>query len=240
LQKKGIWTVSTFLNLDKNIASFYLNVFFSTKQSRFYKSKRIKRKALKNKALIKSIASLSFPKLHKLLVLLFKKSNIYFNIINLNQNLNQNFLKDLYEKTKKYKSMLFQRRVNLYFDTIKLITLYASNLIHTTYFLLNLSNIFKYLSKKLHGKFVTFLETIIYALVYNPYLEDRRAKNSLGYLKGIKFRINGKLKGKMRASTHLITYGQIPNQSIGINIEYAMIHTFTRYGAFGMHAWVYK
>ena len=62
----------------------------------------------------------------------------------------------------------------------------------------------------------------------------------MGTLKGIKFKINGKLKGKMRASNNLITYGKIPNQSIGINIEYSLIHTFTRYGAFGMQAWVYK
>lgn len=234
LQKKGIWAVLSLLSLNKSTCKVYLHIFFSTKKTRFYKSK------LRKKISKTNIKTLTINKLTKTLYSLFNKPALYFNLVILNSKINKTFLKNLYYETRKYKNKLFQRRFNLYFDTLKLITLFSQNLIHTSYFLFVLSTIFRYLSKKLHRVFLTFLSQIIYALVYNPFKKDYRAKNSLGNLKGIKFRINGKLKGKMRASTYLLTYGKIPNQSIGINIEYSQIHTFTRYGAFGMKAWIYK
>lgn len=234
LQKKGIWVVSSFLNLNSNINKFYLTVFFSTKKVRTFKAK------LKKKLENSVIKPLNFKNLSKLLLALFQNSITYLCLKNLNKKLEKPFLIDLNKKLKKYKTLLFQRRLNFYFDTLKIITLFSQKLINTNFFIYLLSNIFKHLSKKLHGKFITFLETVIYSLVYNPFLKDRRAKNSLGKLKGMKFRINGKLKGKMRASTHLITYGIIPNQSVDSIIEYSMIHTFTRYGVFGFQAWIFK
>lgn len=233
LQKKGIWATSTFLNLNKNICKFYLNIFFTSKKIRFYKSKIKAKKILTLQPIKLKALNLFFAKL-------LKKNTCFFNITNLNNSINKQFLLNLNAKIKKYKTVLFQRRFNLYYDTLKIITLFSQKLIHTSYLLFTLSTIFKYLSKKLHGKFITFLESIIYSLVSNNFPEDRRAKNSLGHLTGIKFRLSGKIKGKMRASSHLITYGKIPNQSISANIEYSMIHTFTRYGAFGMKAWIYK
>ncbi len=234
LQKKGIWVVSSFLNLNININKFYLTIFFSTKKIRTFRS-NIKPK------LEDSISTpLSVKNLSKLFLTLFQNSVTYLVIRNLNNKINKQFLNDLNKKLKKYKSFLFQRRLNFYFDTLKIITLFSQKLINTNFFVYLLSLIFKHLSKKLHGKFILFLETVIYSLVYNPFIKDRRAKNSLGKLKGIKFRINGKLKGKMRASTHLITYGTIPNQSIDNNIEYSMVHSYTRYGVFGFQAWIFK
>lgn len=233
LQKKGIWATSTFLNLTKNACKFYINIFFTSKKIRFYKSK-IKIQKLNEKQPLK------LKKINIFFNNFLKKNICFFNITNLNNNINKQFLLNLNSKIKKYKTILFQRRFNLYYDTLKIITLFSQKLIHTSYLLFTLSSIFKYLSKKLHGKFITFLESVIYSLINNPFPEDRRAKNSLGNLTGIKFRISGKIKGKMRASSHLITYGKIPNQSISANIEYSMIHTFTRYGTFGMKAWIYK
>ena len=234
LQKKGIWAVLSLLSLNKSTCKFYLHIFFSTKKTRFYKSK------LRKNSLKKNLKTLTPNKLTNILYFLFNKPSIYFNLLTLNSKINKPFLKNLYYETRKYKNKLFQRRFNLFFDTLKVITLFSQNLIHTSYFLFVLSTIFRYLSKKLHRTFVTFLSQIIHSIVYNPFKKDYRSKNSFGNLKGIKFRINGKLKGKMRASTYLITYGKIPNQSIGINIEYSMVHTFTRYGVFGMQAWINK
>ena len=234
LQKKGIWVVKSLLTLNNSLCKFSLNIFLATKTIRSYRS-RLKPHKIEN---VKPV--LTLKNLNHFIYKLFKKPTVLFNLKFLNPSINLKFLKNLHSETKKYKSTLFQRRFNLYFDTLKIITLFSQNLVHTSYFLFILSTIFKYLSKKLHKVFLTFLSQIIYSLVYNPYTEDYRSKNSLGTLKGIKFKINGKLKGKMRASNALITYGKIPNQSIGINIEYSLIHTFTRYGAFGMQAWIYK
>ena len=234
LQKKGIWVVSSFLNLNSNINKFYLTIFFSTKKIRTFKSK------LKKKTETFIRHPLNVKKLSKLFLVLFQNYFTYLSVRNLNKKINKYFLKDLNKKLKKYKNFLFQRRLNFYFDTLKIITLFSQKLINTNFFVYLLSMIFKHLSKKLHGKFILFLETVIYSLIYNPFMQDRRAKNSLGKLKGIKFKINGKLKGKMRASTHLITYGTIPNQSIDNSIEYSMVHTYTRYGVFGFQAWICK
>lgn len=52
-------------------------------------------------------------------------------------------------------------------------------------------------------------------------------------LKGIKFILNGKLKGKTRSSTNLLRIGIIPTQSISKNIKYFNAHAYTIYGAFG-------
>ena len=232
LQKKHFWAVNLFLNITYNICKFYLTIFISTKKTRNYKSK-FKVKNEKSKIL-------NLQNLANFFKITFKKSISLLHITILNKKINNSFLKNLYEKTKQYKSALFQRRFNLYFDILKIVTLFSEKMINTKYLVFLFSQVFKYLSKKLHNKFLTFLETIIYSLIYNPISHDRRAKNSLGKLKGIKFRINGKLKGKMRASTYLITYGNIPNQSIDKNIEYGLVHTFTRYGAFGLQAWVFK
>lgn len=233
LQKKGIWAILTTLNLNKNVYKFYINVYFTAKKIRFYKFK------LKPKKTI-CFEIIKLKSLTSFLSNFLKKSICFFNIKNLNKNINKPFLLNLNFKIKKYKNTLFQRRFNLYYDTLKLITLFSQKQVHTASLLFLLSTIFKYLSKKLHGRFLTFLEIIIYSLVYNKFSDDRRAKDSIGTLSGLKFRLNGKIKGKMRASSHLIIYGKIPNQSIHKGVEYAMVHTFTRYGAFGMKAWIYK
>ena len=230
LQKKGFWVLQSTLLVNKSICKIYLYIFISTKKIQILKKKKKKLKY--------NIVYLQ--KIHKMIYYFIKKLNCFLSIKNLNLKLNNTYLKYFLFKIKKFKNILFQRRFNLFFDTLKIVTLVYQKQIHSSNLLLIFSIIFKFLSKKLHSKFLNFIEILIYALVYNEVLTDRRALDTFGVLKGIKFKINGKLRGKMRASSFLIQYGKTPNQSIDANIEYSMIHTYTRYGAFGLHLWLYK
>lgn len=256
LQKKGIWVFKSHIYINKSICKIYLNIFISTKKIFFYKKSTVlllgnnkyakylnNKKSIKQHSLYlknKKDSILKFNKLSLIVSYFYKKLSFFLNIESLNKKLKKKYLMYFYFRTIKYKTLLFQRRFYLYFDTIKIMALFYQKLIHTSYFLFTLSTILKYLSKKLHTKFLLFVEILIYSLVYNAFRKDRRAKDAVGVLKGIKFKLNGKIKGKMRATSHLIKYGNIPNQSIDLNIEYSMIHTYTRYGVFGMQAWVYK
>lgn len=232
LQKKGFWVLQSTLLVNKSLCKINLHIFISTKKIQIFKKKKIKKKLKNNNFYLKN--------LHKLIFYFIQKLNCLLNIKNLNLKLDKNYLKYFLFKIKKFKNVLFQRRFNLFFDTLKIITLVYQKQIHSSNLLLILSNIFKFLSKKLHSKFLSFIEILVYTLVYNEFLNDRRALDASGVLKGIKFKINGKLRGKMRASSFLIQYGKTPNQSIDANIEYSMMHTYTRYGAFGLHLWLYK
>ncbi len=253
LQKKGIWALQSTLHTGTSFCKLYFNIFFTTKVSKTYK-KRLQTLIQKNSTsgalnaetnpsvdnFLKSIKP-QYVKLTALLDLFIKHNLYFFSFKNLNTKLNKADLLYLHKRLNKFKNVLFKRRNNLYFDCLKIASLLYRKLISVSYFLFVLSNIFKHLSKKLHGRFLTFLGVLIHCLVKSIYDgKDVNSQDCEGTLKGIKFKINGKLKGKMRAGTHLIRYGQIPNQSIDIPIEYAMLHTFTRYGVFGMQVWLHK
>ena len=59
-------------------------------------------------------------------------------------------------------------------------------------------------------------------------------------ISGIKFIINGKIRGRMRASSKCISVGTIPIQSLQKNIEFSKTHVYTLYGAFGFQIWLYR
>jgi len=59
-------------------------------------------------------------------------------------------------------------------------------------------------------------------------------------IKGLKFLIQGKLKGKPRSKSFLYTVGRIPVQTVTANIDFAKSHVFTIYGVFGMKLWIFK
>lgn len=75
------------------------------------------------------------------------------------------------------------------------------------------------------------------------YFEQILCKNNLYYtnkqtISGIKFIINGKLKGKTRSKSFNQVFGAVPIQTLKCNIEYAKSHAFTIYGVFGIKIWV--
>ena len=50
--------------------------------------------------------------------------------------------------------------------------------------------------------------------------------------------INGKLKGKLRASSLKILVGKIGTQTISSEIDFSKVHVYTIYGCFGIKIWV--
>ena len=123
---------------------------------------------------------------------------------------------------------LFSRRQFLFFDTLKISCLLCENLICSKTFLTVLIQIFRILPKRKHGTFLVFLKELLILLI-----EELPKKKIKTTLKGIKFILNGKLKGKTRSSTNLLRIGIIPTQSISKNIKYFNAHAYTIYGAFG-------
>ncbi len=53
-------------------------------------------------------------------------------------------------------------------------------------------------------------------------------------IRGIKFMMGGKLKRKARKSFIKILAGLVPCQKISSTIHYSKLHTYNRYGAYGL------
>lgn len=129
---------------------------------------------------------------------------------------------------KKFKKVLFSRRSNLYYDLIKLTSLFINKHINVKTYCNILGTVFKFLPKKSHGKFFLFVKTILNLLL----------KETTSEIIGAKVLINGKLKGKLRASSFKCSVGKISTQTISAENDLSKIHINTLYGAFGMTMWV--
>jgi hypothetical protein len=142
------------------------------------------------------------------------------------------FLQVFYLKQMSFKYYVFERLDNLFFDYLKISFLFFKGLISPKVFLTFLANIFKFLPKYKHIKFINLLKKTFTFLV-NPVLNNN---DKLG---GIKFSVAGKFKGKLRKSRVFIQVGKVPVQSISKNVEFCKIPVFTRYGVFGFKLWVF-
>jgi len=92
-----------------------------------------------------------------------------------------------------------------------------------------LAEIFCFLSKKNHVQFLSFLK-----LVFNLFFALKKDQCILG----VKLLINGKIKGADRASSEIIKVGDINIQALKQNLLFDVQHVYTRYGVFGLRAWV--
>lgn len=151
---------------------------------------------------------------------------IKVNLINKRENfvIKASILKQLI----KFKRSLFSRRFNLFYDLVKLSSLFMNKDIDIKTYCNILGTIFKFLPKKSHGKYFLFIKTIISTLIKHP--ESK--------IKGIKVLMSGKLKGKQRASVFKTSRGEIEIQTISANNDLSKVHIHTLYGAFGLAMWV--
>ncbi len=226
LQKKNVYILKTSLKSFANICTFKFELFFLTKKCNFYKKKIIKKSSSAY-----CIKSKKFLMLFSNFFKSYKKNLYQFKFINLNIQINKELLVYCYNFLKKFKIVIFSRRYNLFIDFIKATTLLCQNKLSSSAYLMFLSLIFKFLAKKVHTKFFSFIREVCNLII---------KKVSKILIKGISFKINGKLKGKPRAGSFLIVIGQMPNQTINANIDFAFCHTYTRLGVFGMHLCIYK
>jgi hypothetical protein len=230
LQKKGLLLVKTNIQTETNLFLLELDIYFSIKRSLFLKKQKfLKNKTTSNSKLI--FKNTSFLYIFNSFFKRYKKNLYFFTFKNLNLKVNKKFNDILYRLTKHYIPYLFMRRFNLYLDFLNIINLFCLNLLTVSTVLLLISNIFRYITKRSHAKFFSFLTDIFQGLIL---FENKRHSN----LKGLKFVLNGKLKGKTRASSFILMTGVVSNQTISSPVDFSVQHTYTRLGAFGMRLWV--
>lgn len=123
--------------------------------------------------------------------------------------------------------MLFIRRHGLFSDFINMSALLVDGKVKVQAYLLLLSEIFTVVLKNKHSQFFLLITT-----VFNYILNQ---KNSL--VKGLKFVLNGKVKGKPRTSTFRAIFGTVPSQQIVSKVEFSKVNTYNRYGAYGFKLW---
>ena len=223
------------ISLVNNSICFYFEIFFRTNKLMLYKKKRKIKTVLHKKTFSKqnttSLVCDFFNKTkHNLVDLKFKVINL--NLIN-NDYLKH--LKQVYALNKRFLFVLFDRRLNLFIDFIKIVVLFSFNKVSLNVFLWVICQVFKNLSKTKHTKFLLFVRELFVFLLAS----DLKDKNHTYSVTGIKLVINGKIKGKTRASSTCIKKGSVPIQSLSKKIEYCKSHVFTRYGAFGFQLWAH-
>jgi hypothetical protein len=228
LQSRGYWILKTIYIKTFDFCKFFLDILITRRN--IYKFKKLKqpKKFIEKK-------QLSLNKLSKLFYNYLSNINSFIRFNILNNLVNIKTCRAFDNILQKFKKTLFNRKLNFYYDTLKFLGLYYEKDIHASNLLYILVNIFQHLSKKLHKVFFKFLKAIMLLLI-------KSTKNLLRAkpIRGFKYKLNGRIKGKMRASTYLTTYGRVPNQTMEENIEYGFSHVFTRYGTFGMHLWILK
>lgn len=201
-----------------------LTIFFCSSIVAFLKKKnRTKNYALDSKK--KTNSERSFLKIFREE---FCTNNLLLNIKVLNYKISKEIAKQIYLKTKRYTSLLFSRRYQLFYDIVKISTLFSKKQVPSKVLLKLLVQTFKVLPKKRHGIFMRFLQNLFATLTQGPCTKKIGTN-----LKGIKFLINGKISGKTRSSSKLILLGSIPTQTISKDISFSFSQANTIYGIFG-------
>lgn len=235
--RKQISLSSYALNFIGNILFINLKIFFKTAKIFFYKKfyftrvNKIKNKNLHNLFAKKIFQNLNFLKTNKLV----------FSVKILNKELKlkkaKNLLNFFYLKCKPFLNLLFQRRFTFFFDFIKQIVLLLQGLMSSGNFLEILSQLFKYLHKKVHTRFFVFFNLISNLIININRYKDFKCKSEI---KGLKLLIKGKLQGKMRANLKYLQEGKMPTQSFNKNVDIAKQSVCTLYGTYGLTLWIYR
>jgi hypothetical protein len=232
LQHRKIWIFKTRFNGITNVCNISFELFYLTTKSLAYKKKL--KGGDKNSLMvdIKFQKKIYEKKMAFFFSFFFKqlKKNFYtLSFLVLNSKVKVPLLSKIYFKTRWFLKTLFDRRFNLYLDFLKVFSLMCQGLVHVSSFLFILSHVLRFLTKRSHGKFIEFVKLLLDTAVVNSENQS---------IKGIKFIINGKLKGQARASSFNVLSGTVVRQSISKNIEFSTIHTNTRIGVFGMRVWL--
>lgn len=227
-----------------------LKLLFLKKSSRRQKRLKKQNKKFKQKSFIFKV----FKEFRKK----FQISFINFKLNILNKFISKLFFKRLKKKLRNFKNRLFNRRLNFFIDFIRLATLYKSSKINLNLFLNVLSDVFRRLTKKTHTNFLKFVKELFKQLILCS--NKKATKKDLFYkinnfstqvpvqlkskpfnsIQGIKFLLNGKVKGKLRARSHTVLLGATPVSTINKTIEFSQTESYTVYGTFGLKLWVYR
>lgn len=228
---KALKNKNILLDKIKIISYFKHTILFANIFFRYKKMRKYNKKIYNNKVKLKE---------HKKIGGLY--INFHFNI--LNQKINQLKASLFFKNFLKMKEIIFIRRPDLFSDFFNLSALLVDTKLSTKLYLQLLGQIFSILLKQKHTKFFLFLKNLFNELIFQKKDVLSKEKNRLSKGKkksivfsaiiGIKFHLNGKLKGKPRASSLKIINGKVPCQTVNSNIQYNKITIYNRYGAFGL------
>jgi len=235
LNKKNVLIINKELNFEANKCFLNIITFFRTSKTMNYRRKGFYFKKLKAKPFLTE--NLTFKKLILTQFKLLKNNLIVISLQNLNKFIHTKSLIFFYKKFKRFVGVLFARRLNLFIDFLKLTVFFTQSKVSLNSYLYLLGQIFRVLPKRKHNRFLFFLKILFQIIIDNS---SKLFPNSTNLVAGIKFIVNGKLKGKTRASSNCIQIGSTPIQSIDKNIEFARLHVYTLYGAFGFQMWIYR
>lgn len=248
LKKKYIYVANRELNFIGNQGVFVLSLFYrSNKISRYKKKRLLKKLTLQtSSSLLNKINSKKLTNIFSHHLLKFKTTNVILNIKNLNKFVNKSFLKNFYSKIKLFMNPLFERRLNLFIDFLKISSLFFYGKVNLSSYMYFLAQIFRILQKKKHAKFFFFLKVLFtFLLEFKPktFLDKKKSitnDSNSDFISGIKFVVNGKLRGKPRSDSTCIQVGAVPIQTISKNIDFSKTHVYTLYGVFGFQMWVFR
>lgn len=152
------------------------------------------------------------------------KSDIYITFQNLNSkvlmNLKQNTWKKKLISLKKYrKRYFFKETINIVLLTLKLKN--SAQLLAS------------FLAKQLIRKNKNFLFFIFLKHTFNLFLNSK-----ISNVRGVKIIISGRLNRRPRAKKNIIDIGNIPTQTLNVNVNYFESTAFSSNGTFGIKVWV--
>jgi hypothetical protein len=233
---KGVYIVYSNANISGNQCLLNFKCFYKTLKINAYKKRKFKKQKL---IFIKKIKRLSILDSY---CNLLKVNTFLFSFFNFNKLISKRVVLLVYKKTSKFIKQVFSRQFGLYLDFLKVTALLMQDLVGANLFLNIISTVFKNIDKSKHNRFVHFLQSLFKFLTSNS-LTLTNVKDECSKIKGIngaKFVIHGRLQGKPRASNNIVLVGSVPIQTFQKNIDYALSHTYTKLGAFGMKLWLHK
>jgi hypothetical protein len=221
------------LNTNLNSLHFNSNIYLNTRKIYFYK-KVSKKLFFQNKNSKSNLINL-FSNLS----LKFRLKQIYFNLNFVNKFLNNKIIIIFLKKFSKFFNSLFRKKLNFFFDLIKITILFILKKLTINNYLLTLIKIFQFIPKKKHNTFFNFIQLFFHDMVFNMNQIFSYYKYTNFYkVEGIKFQIYGKLKGKTRASKKSIRIGKISLQTLNKSIFFTQLPAFTNSGVFGFNLWI--
>lgn len=233
LKKKDVLLLDKTINFLNNKCYLNLQLFY-----KISKLTRYKRKKKRNKV-IQSFLNVKNTKLSLLflsLLNMYRSNFMVLSIKNVNKSVNYKLVAIFFIKTKSYIKTIFSRRFNLYVDFLKLNALFYQNKISLYNYIKLISVVFTMLSKRTHGRFLVLIRLLLKLLSSNLFLKKKKFDRILG----IKFKISGKLKGKLRSSSSTLQEGFLSTQSFSQNISFSQTSTLTLIGVFGLKIWTYR
>ncbi len=231
LNQKQITITNKALNYHFNKLYFYNNIFINTR----------KIIQLKKKLKTYTIGKKHENKFNKLFLNLYKNLRLKFVVIHfkfLNKLLNKKIMLFLLKNLKKFLPILFKKKIHIYLDLLKMTVLFLQQKIDITTISFTLGKIFQMLPKTKHKIYFKFIHSFFSLLIFKFKKDFKKIYPNLNYIKGCKFQIFGKLKGKTRASKQSIKLGKISLQAIESKILFTQNPIFTNSGVFGMNIWV--